>query len=458
MTPNKTLQIMKKRLLAPVALLLLLISSCKKDDQWITASATADNTVQKTTNAYGNIGKDHLKIAVLSDIHYMHQSLAKGNLRQDTAFIKDILPNKTYQEYSAPILRKVLAELMSLQPDIVLIAGDLAKDGEEVSHKEVAELLEQLKSAGMKIYITVGNNDINNPAAVSYNGGIRTRVANVTATQFAGIYKDFGYGNYKYKDPNSLSYIAEPYPGLWILSIDAAKYAPFKRSGAIKPETMEWLKPYLEIAQNENITVLGLMHHNLFEHFANQNGITMNTVIDPSTTIADVLAAAGMKVMFTGHSHALDMALRTSNGHTIYDVVTSSLITYPSAYRIMILKNKELDIDTRYITSIGVPMPSNQDFTAYGKLYQSFLMDQYFKGGLKALFGMPDELIPVAVPLARNAYMAHLAGDEKLPPLEQTKINAFSKAGPESATKAIWALWTDSGVKDTKWHIKLTIP
>lgn len=439
---------MKKHLLAPVVLLLLL-SSCKKDDQWVTASATADNTAQKARSTDGNIGKDHLKIAVLSDIHYMHKDLMNGDLKKDTAFLKDIMPNKAMQEYSIPIFGKVVSELMSEHPDILLIAGDMAKSGEEKSHRAVAELLRTLKEKGIKIYITPGNNDINSPTAYAYNNGIRTKVPNVTSTQFADIYKEFGYSNYKYKDANSLSYIAEPYPGLWILSIDAVK--------SLKWQTIEWIKAMMQKAKEDNVTVFGLMHYSLIEHKDEQNKVNQ-TSIDSSNVKADALAAAGLKVIFTGHGHVNDITMRMANSRTLYDVETGSLVTPPSAYRMMILKNKELDIDTRYITSIDAPLPGSQEFTAYSQSYLAYIMDRFFPNYLGRQLGLRADLIPEATILVRNAYMAHIAGDEKLPPLERMKINAFSNEDHGITTQTIWAMWTDVNTKDHKWHIKLTNP
>lgn len=442
---------MKKHLLLPMALLLLAFSSCTKEDQVANVPGSAD---QKAKSTHDN-SSGHLKIAVLSDIHYMDKSLMNGDMKTDTLFQKDITPNKAMQEYSIPIFRKVIAELMSERPDIVLIAGDLAKSGEAISHKTVDSLLRTLKEKGIKIYIAPGNNDINNKNAYSYNNGVRTRVPNVTADQFVDRYKNFGYGDDTFvdKDPASLSYIAAPYPGLWILSIDAA--------GAIKEQTMGWIKSKLEEAQNANITVLGLMHYSLVEHVQDINNINPSVIKDWAIT-ANGLAAAGLKVIFTGHGHVNDITMHVSNGHTLYDVETGSLVTPPISYRMMMLKNKELDMDTRYITSIDVPLPDNKEFTAYAQSELAGLLNVVFSRFLKPI--VDSALIPEAVPLIRNAYMAHLAGDEKLPPQEQLRIDAFSRKeevanfSKITFSQSIWAYWTDINTKDHKWHIKLTNP
>lgn len=53
-----------------MALALLAIASCTKEDQWTKTSGTPDME-QRTKSTDNLTAKDHIKIAVLSDIHYM---------------------------------------------------------------------------------------------------------------------------------------------------------------------------------------------------------------------------------------------------------------------------------------------------------------------------------------------------------------------------------------------------
>lgn len=456
---------MKKHLFLPAALVVLVMASCTKEDQLSNAPGTSI-TEQRSKSAQDLTAKDHIKIALLSDIHYMDPSLLQKGAQKERYFSTYLVrnPNKALQEYSAPIFDQVIRELKELHPDIVLIAGDMAKDGEKVSHEAVAARLQQLQDLGIKVYITPGNNDINNPEAYSYIGSSRTKVPNVSPADFTIKYEHFGYKN-TIRDNNSLSYLAKPFSGLWILSIDATKYEPFvSRWGRIKPETMKWIQDIMTEANRNNITVLALMHHDVIEHFGGQNQVTDSTVIENWKATADELLAAGLKVVLTGHNHATDITTRTTNGRTLYAVQTGSLITSPSPYRVMTLKNKELDISTNYIASINAPLPDNQSFTEYSQFFTSYVMDQFFTAATSSStskFFLPVRLREVAVPLARNAYMAHMTGDEKLSPLEEAKIRALKQAQPDSTKTvvgAITTLWTDLNTKDNKWHIKLTNP
>jgi 3',5'-cyclic AMP phosphodiesterase CpdA len=453
---------MNKRIVLAMLLLPLLFTACNKEDRILSSTAVSKSTKQIKNENDNSSG--HIKITVLSDIHYMDASLFSNNAGAGLPFQHYLFanPNKALQEYSVPIFNKVIEELKYENPDLILIAGDLTKDGEKVSHDQMNSLLHQLQNDNRKVFLVPGNNDINNPTAFRYSGNDSFPVPNISPDYFSTAYADFGYSG-TIRDPNSLSYLAKPYPDLWILGIDAVKYTPtVSRSGKIKPETMQWIKQQLDNAKKDNAMVFGLMHHNLIEHFQGQStGAFRGTVIDNWEATADSLMNWGLKIIFTGHNHSTDISSYDWNGHTLYDIETGSLVTTPSAYRLLVLKNKELDISTNHIKTIDAQLPDNVDFTTFSNNKLTQLLDGWFPTPLSSMFGVPAEFIPQAVPVARNAYAAHMAGEEKLLPEEQMKINQLSaQLGPnnQGLINLVASLWTDTGIKDWQWHIKLTNP
>lgn len=59
-------------------------------------------------------------------------------------------------------------------PDVLLISGDLTKDGEKESHEGLAAILENFQEeTGTKIYITPGNHDLNNSNGMNFGTGRR---------------------------------------------------------------------------------------------------------------------------------------------------------------------------------------------------------------------------------------------------------------------------------------------
>lgn len=440
-----------------IAIVLMMIISCKKN---FPEERIVNNLSEKENNSGGSEASGHIKIAVIADIHFMHPSLLHNNAQNGEPF-QAALVHRPLIEYSQPIFSQVLLQLEKQHPDIVLIAGNLALDGEKISHQAVADSLKRLSMAGIKVYVVPGRYDINNPKSFEYYVDHSNKVPNVTPPEFKSIYKDYGYDNTSNvisKDPASLSYIVQPFPGLWILSIDALKYKSQNIGGVIATSTLEWIREQLGAAKEQNITVFGLMSHSLIEHVKDQNKFRPNTVIDNWQAAADVLMQAGVKVIFTGTVHAIDITMRQTGGQTLYDVETGTLVGPPSPYRIMILKNKELEIRTEHVTQINVPLPGNLSFEEYSLNAFYTMLDRFFATNS---MGVPSRLSSIAIPLAKNAMMAHFNGDENISPLELARINEFSAASPDSTKRAVdllMNLWTDLNTKDNKWHIKLTDP
>lgn len=206
-------------------------------------------------------------ISVISDPHYYAPSLGTEGAAFDAYLAAD---RKMIAESDA-ILQSAIDIVKTEKPNILLVSGDLTKDGEKVSHEAFAAYLADIESTGVKVYVIPGNHDINNPDAMSYAGNTATPVESVSAEDFQQIYADFGYGEAIYRDPGSLSYVAEASDNLWILGIDSCKYAQNGTSpvtsGSLNAATKAWVLDILAEAKIKGITVIGMMHHNLSEHF-----------------------------------------------------------------------------------------------------------------------------------------------------------------------------------------------
>ena len=98
-----------------------------------------------------------LKIAVMSDDHYLSPSMIRDTADYTTALNSD---RKMFAESDA-ILRTMLDAVRQDKPDVLLISGDLTKDGEQECHKALAKALQQLQRdvPGLKVYVINGNHD-----------------------------------------------------------------------------------------------------------------------------------------------------------------------------------------------------------------------------------------------------------------------------------------------------------
>ena len=398
-----------------------------------------------------------LKIAVVSDIHYMHPSLLGTGSSAGVAFQNYVNQDPKLVEFSDPIWREVMAEITTEKPDILLVPGDITKDGEKIGHQAMAAFFNQLKSSGIKVLVVPGNHDINNAKAKKYIGDNDYPVEMTTPAEFASIYGNFGYNGAISRDANSLSYVTQLQPGLRLIAIDASKYEEYGPSGdvaagRIKPATLSWILNQMAIAKQQHMQVFAMMHHNLIEHYTGQSQLDPGYVIDDYVNVANTLMDAGLKIIFTGHYHASDISSYEHNGNKLFDIETGSLVTAPIPYRIVKWENNKLETTTKLVSSINAALPGGLSFTDYSNAFLSGHLDGYFNYYLSNVLGAPAPLASYAAPLFRNGIMAHFAGDEKLPPDQQAKIAELAGLSQQLAG-IVTTLWTDPGEKDNNTNI-----
>lgn len=443
---------MKTKFLFIVALLSYFVMSCNKESAKDPLATSLESTVsgQKVDNP-------HPKIAIVSDIHYMHPSLLINNGAAGAAFQNYLNEDPKLIQYSDPIWRQVMAELKTENLDILLVPGDITKDGEKIGHEAMASFFNELRNKGTKVYVIPGNHDINNAKAKIYDGNNDYPVDMTSKEDFARIYGNFGYNDAIARDPNSLSYVVQAEPGLRLIGIDASKYEEYGPSGdvaagRIKPETLNWILAQLALAKQEHITVFAMMHHNLIEHYNGQSKLDPGYVIEDWQNVTHKLMDAGLKIIFTGHYHANDISSYTYNGNKLFDIETGSLVTAPIPYRIVKMKDKELEITSNTVKSIAATLPGNVSFPTYSNLFLSQHLNGYFNYYLSTMLGAPAPVATFASPLFRNGIMAHFAGDEKMPPYQRKKIEELAIMSQQLAG-IVTTLWTDTGEKDNKNNV-----
>ena len=441
---------MKKHLYVLIFFLTFIETSCMKENPWTTPPGKGD---------HGGI-RNHLKIAVVSDIHYMAASLLKNNAATGAAFQAYLDQDPKLIEFSDPIFRQCIVQLVAEKPDLLLIPGDLTKDGEKVSHQELLKLIRQFDNAHIKVFVVPGNHDINNPESAQYDGDNATPAPTITAAEFASLYADCGYTKAVSRDPHSLSYVSQAFPGLWIMGLDACEYEDNKNiaivGGRIKPETKQWALYWIAEAKKRHIALFGMMHHGMVEHYAGQNQLDPGYVIDDYETIAHEFTTAGLSIIFTGHYHANDVTSRTDGDNILYDIETGSMVTAPSPYRIVTVDGGNMNITTKYVRNISVQLPGGLDFPAYSKAFLSNHLDGYIGYALSnPPYSLPAELVGMGAPLLRNGFMAHYAGDETITSDEQVQIDAFGQYVPPLGD-ALNSLWHDLAPEDN--NLRLQFP
>lgn len=323
--------------------------------------SNAEETQSNTTEG--------LKISIISDTHFYTTALGMTG----SAFESYLASDSKLLIESEPILDAALKKIIESDSNVVLVTGDLTKDGERINHEMFAQKLKILEAAGKKVYVINGNHDISNAKAYQYIGDSTSRVDTTSTDAFRVIYKDYGYDEAIAKDSNTLSYVVEPVPGYRIIAIDSAiynddTYAPTSQTaGQITDTTMKWIKTQIKEAKDQGKEIVAMMHHGLVPHFSSQAQFYPSFLIKNYETRANELADAGLSVVFTGHFHAQDISSITSpTGNKIYDIETGSLVTYPIPIRQVALNNHQLTIKTDRVESVAnVDLKGAKDFQTY---------------------------------------------------------------------------------------------
>lgn len=369
------------------------------------------------------------KIAIATDLHLMSPELLE---KEGTAFDRALLSDRKLLIESPEIIRKLFDEIIDHKPDILLLTGDLTKDGERLSHELMRDLLRKVDAAGIHALVIPGNHDINNPLAAYYNGDEHRPAQNVSPEEFAEIYSDYGYNIDKAdileRGPR-LSYLAEPVDGLWIIGIDSNIYEDNIRdrypntNGTLSPEDHAWIADVGRRAKEEGKILLGMIHHGVLEHFPLQGVIAEEYLLKNWLRDSEKLAEAGLRVVFTGHFHAQDAVMRRFRRGYLYDVETGSPVTYPCPYRIVKVYEDRLEVKTNYIklkneTTKGMRL---EDY-AYNHLLTgmpgmiSFVFEYFRRRHPDRVTEEQAKMILDAYPafegLIMAIYTGHLKGDE----------------------------------------------
>lgn len=351
----------------------------------------------------------NLRIAVMSDLHYLSPDMIADTEDFEHAFNSD---RKLLKE-SSSVLHEMLERVRADKPDILLVSGDLTKDGEQECHAALAKQLQQLQQdiPGLKIYVINGNHDIRNYNAKNFNtaDGKAVPATRTEPEDFKQIY------DFVYSDPTviatftpaegnkagGLSYVARPVEGLTVIAMDTCRYSSdntsngddeHETSGAISADLEKWVIEQTAAAKARGDLVIGLEHHGLVPHFDVQPTILPMYLVNGYERIAQEYADAGMSVVFTGHMHAVDIAaMTTAAGNTIYDIETGSALTYPCPVRFVDLRRSTAGGETNTYMSVSTKThigPIHYTDPATGVAYVIDDLTEYARG-----FGFTTDML-----------------------------------------------------------------
>ena len=421
---------------------------------------TACSDKQDNNGGYSPVEpKTGYNIFVMSDIHVMAPELL---VEKGAAFEKCIGSDPKLLEESGEVLETVADVVLDKRPDLVLIPGDLTKDGEMLSHQLVVSILERIRTAGIPVIVIPGNHDIDNPEGVYFQGDKTSPAERTSTEQFAQLYRDYGYTRPEtVRDPASLSFTCEPLPGLVLICLDSNRYEDnlFKErgdsidhnqtAGRLRPATLEWMWQQADAARAVGKQVVAMQHHNAVEHFDGQAKLQAPYVVADYQKVAEAMMEHGIHLVITGHQHLQDIAqykVRTdAKTDSLIDISTGATVCYPNPWR-MISTNSDFtrwDVSTGYITSI--PSIADVKQESYKRTSSNIVgglvwhINEYWPTietyrNILPNLGLPAMLLPATPqeagellvqyfgPSLEEIYMIHNAGNENENPRSKVLI------------------------------------
>lgn len=355
------------------------------------------------------VSEGRVKISLMSDTHVLPKELIADN----PAYTRAMHADRKLFTQSQGIFDEAIRLAEDNDSEIIMIPGDLTKDGEKQSHEYVSSKLEEWKSkreaSGKKAayFVIPGNHDINNYDGydfTKYNKANDTaELAGLTThTMFNSMYKSLyegaklyinseeyksymanhqgvaeGHGSSSYAKHIDLAGSIEGKSGLTVIGIDTSinteDVTPDGRASHITAGTMgqslyQWAKKQVIEAKKRNDVVFLLSHHGYIPHFVKEPELLKEYLLNEwnencydGKRPAEAFADLGVSYVFTGHMHAQDIAKIVSReGNTIYDIETGSTVTYPCPIRHLELNNSiatenpghDLDVKTELIKNV----------------------------------------------------------------------------------------------------------
>lgn len=385
----------------------------------------------------------HPRIAVIADAHfhdlyadYGFSGIRHEDRRLTFRLLADTARSTRVFNESYFALHHALDKIAESGIRHVVLLGDYSDDGQVETVKGVKKVLDGYAARfGMRFYATVGNHDIfgtdgrdrakrfmnedGSYSVVSSDPQVRDRGArSIVASErmYCQGYPDgldamadFGFfprpgdlhwetpfgtegdpaaRQYQVQSPDGkttrtlmdASYLVEPFPGVWLLMIDANVFVPVDgaasgTAGDLADSTsagwnamltrkrfvLDWMKDVSTRARLSGKNLLAFSHYPVldpldgtFDDEVSLLGRTGMSERIPLPAVADALIEAGIDVHFSGHLHVNDTARYESGDRFLINVGMPSLVAFPGAYKVITIGDRQLDIDTVGIEAMSL--------------------------------------------------------------------------------------------------------
>lgn len=281
------------------------------------------------------LAEDELVIVHATDMHYLSPTLTDYG----DAFMEVIeAADGKVTHYTPQIMQAFVDDMLALQPDAIVLTGDLTLNGAPQSHAELAEILQPLKEAGIQVLALSGNHD-SGAAAYAFRGEEVIPVDGMPDEDIDDVYLQLGYADAISRDAASMSYVAQVSPKVWCLMVDVNANGT---AGTVNEQTFTWIEEQLLQAQQAGITVISATHQPVLVH---NRMFTFGYVINNNTRLMKLYEQYDVPLNLCGHLHMQHIA---QSGDMV-EVAASSLAVSPNQYGVLRVKDGQLlDYEMRH--------------------------------------------------------------------------------------------------------------
>ncbi len=268
------------------------------------------------------------------------------------------------------------------EADIVLIAGDLAFNGERKSHEGFIRLLYDLKNSGKKIYVVTADHDFKWKREDTFAFGEKGRYSpeHTERDELPELYRNFGFGDTIAIDKEHLSYVAQLSDDVRLMALNC----DLKKDGKYYffDEQLEWIKEQAEKAREDNQTIVAMCHYPILPGQPLFSVIS-SVLIRDAHKFATFLADNGIHIIFTGHMHNQSInEFITEKGNKLYDITTGSVIADPAFIRLVTV------VDEKTVDIKSIPAP---DFEWDTDDCKKYLSDRFDSMIMNLIIDMRDD-------------------------------------------------------------------
>lgn len=299
---------LRKSLLLCVIFALSLLCGCQSKEDTPPA-------LPETTSA-----EEPVTMVVATDLHYISPRLTDGG--EMFQQVVDAGDGKV-TEYIGEITDTFAQEVIAIDPDALILSGDLTFNGAYISHLDLISVLNTIREAGIPILVLPGNHDLNNPSAARFSGSSYQLQRSITAKEFQKEYAAFGYEEAISAERTSGSCLYAIRADLWVLMVDANSAG----TNTLSEKTLAWIEEQLQQAEACGARVIAVSHQNLLAHNAL---FTAGYRLEQGDSLQSLYQDYGVLCNLSGHMHLQHILTAP-----LPEIVTSSLSVFPNQYGVI---------------------------------------------------------------------------------------------------------------------------